>query len=135
MPTLIQLINADRDLSLFSRGIRVSGLEKTLNKKGPFTLLVPVNMALASLSVPVYMQFLQPQNNTELVALLSGFILAGKNLFQDFYQDQQLTTLDGQKVIVNIRNGNVYVNTSKIMAADRQAVNGVVHVLGNTFTA
>jgi len=135
MSTLVQLINADSDLSLFSRSTRISKWERTLGETGLFTVLAPGNMALTSVFVPVYKQFLQPQNNTELVTRLSDFILAVKNMVQALYQGLQLTKPDGQKDTINIRNGNVYVNTPGIIAANRQVVNGVVHVPGNTFTA
>jgi len=49
MATVLQILNANRSLSLFCKGVKGSELEKKLGEIGPFTILGPVNLALQNL--------------------------------------------------------------------------------------
>ena len=134
MATVLQITNADRYLSLFSRGLRVAELETKLNEIGPYTVLGPVNLALHRLMSLTYEQLLEPINKSALVRLLSSYILIGKTLWSDFRNGQMLQTLDGKQVAVSNTNGEIHVNGAKVLAHDRQGSNGVVHLVGNTYS-
>ena len=133
MATIIQIMNADRNLSMFSKGVKALGLEEKLNELGPFTMLAPVNLALNNMESVSYEQLLQPTNRSKLLHLLSGFILTGKKMLHEFRNDQKLESLNGDLVRVNIRNGNTFVNGAKILAHNRQGSNGVIHLLDKTY--
>src|SRR4030095_8764189 len=98
MATIVQIMNADPNLSLFSKGVRVLGLEEKLNEVGPFTMLAPVNLALNNMLSKTYEQLLQPINRSELLHLLSGFILNGKKMLYEFRNNQMLQSLNGEQV-------------------------------------
>src|SRR5690349_23284162 len=100
MATILQIMNADRNLSLFSRGLKASALEVKLNEIGPYTILGPVNLAMSRLSPLTYEQMLEPANRTKLVDFLSRYILVGKKMIYDFRNDQKLETLNGGQVTV-----------------------------------
>lgn len=133
MATILQIMNADRNLSLFSKGLKASGLEDKLNELGPFTILGPVNLALGKLMSMTYDQLLDPANNNKLRGFLSAYILTGKKMLSDFRNDQKLQTIDGSEVVVSNKNGDILINGAKILARDRQGSNGVVHLLDNTY--
>jgi uncharacterized surface protein with fasciclin (FAS1) repeats len=133
MATILQIINADRSLSLFSRALKIADLESKLNETGPFTILGPVNLALNRLTFLRYDQLLEPVNRIKLVDFLSGYILTGKKMLYDFRNGQKLSTLNGSEVTINIRNGETIVNGAKILARDRQGSNGVIHLLDKTY--
>jgi uncharacterized surface protein with fasciclin (FAS1) repeats len=127
-------MNADRNISLFNRGIRLSGLENKLNEIGPYTILGPVNLALGRLASLTYEQLLEPANMNKLVAFLSGYILVGKKMISDFRNNQNLATLDGKSVTVIAKDNEVHINGAKILARDRQGSNGVIHLLDSTYS-
>ncbi|MFC0775111.1 fasciclin domain-containing protein [Terrimonas alba] len=133
MATIIEIANADRNLSLFSKGIKLAGLEGKLNEIGPFTILGPVNLALRRLMSMTYDQLLEPANKNKLVDFLSGYILSGKKMLADFRNDQRLSTLQGKMVTTTIKNGDIHINGAKILAKDRQGANGVIHLLDGTY--
>jgi uncharacterized surface protein with fasciclin (FAS1) repeats len=133
MTTIIQITNADRNLSLFSKGIKLAGLENKLNEAGPFTILGPVNLALGRLMSLTYEQLLEPVNKNKLVDFLSGYVLIGKKMLADFRNDQRLPTLQGKMITVNVRNGDIHINGAKILARDKQGANGVIHLLDGTY--
>ena len=133
MATIVQIMNADPNLSLFSKGVRVLGMEEKLNEIGPFTMLAPVNLALNNMFSKTYEQLLQPTNRAEFLHFLSGFILSGKKMFHDFRNNQMLPSLNGEQVTVNIKNGDTLINGAKILARNRQGSNGVIHLLDKTY--
>ncbi|MEI9945517.1 MAG: fasciclin domain-containing protein [Chitinophagaceae bacterium] len=133
MSTILQIANNDRNLGLFTKGLKLSGLEAKLNEMGPFTILGPVNLALGKLLALTYEQLLDPSNTSKLVAFLSGYILVGKKMFSDFRNDQQLAALDGTMVLVSNKNSEIHLNGAKVLAHDRQGSNGVVHLLNTTY--
>ena len=135
MATILQIMYADRNLSLFSRGIKMSGLEDRLNEYGPFTILGPVNLALNSLAGLSYDQLLTPANRNRLFDFLSGYILTGKKMMNDFRNDQLLPALDGSQVTVMVRDAMIHINGARILARDRQGSNGVIHLLDKTYSA
>jgi uncharacterized surface protein with fasciclin (FAS1) repeats len=134
MSTILQIINADRNLSLFSKGIKATGLEAKLNETGPFTILGPVNLALGKLESLSFEELLQPGNKQKLAHLLSGYILSGKKMLDDFRNDQKLAMLNGEQVVVSLRNGDTRLNGAKILSHNRQGSNGVIHLLDTTYS-
>lgn len=127
MATILQIINADRNLSYFSKALKHSGLEDKLNEPGPFTLLGPVNLAFDRLSSLRKEELFLPVNNTTLIELLSGHILIGKNMLVDLSNGKKLKTINGKEVTAHLKDGEIHINGSKILARDRQGKNGVVH--------
>jgi uncharacterized surface protein with fasciclin (FAS1) repeats len=135
MATILQLLNADPNLSMFSHGIKIAELESKLNESGPFTILGPVNFAFALSKVASmsFEQLLEPANRAKLQDVLSGYILTGKQMMGNFRNDQKLLSLNGKQVVVTVKNNETLINGAKILTRDRQGSNGVIHSLGNTY--
>jgi uncharacterized surface protein with fasciclin (FAS1) repeats len=128
MSTILQIAGADKNLSTLMKGMKAAAtLEDSLNGIGPFTFLAPINLAFSKMT-PVNLEELMKQGKTEqLTAMLSFHILTGKKLFRDFMNGQKLKTVNGQEVLVTVKDGEVRINGAKILAHDRQGSNGVVH--------
>lgn len=129
MSTILQIANADRNLSTLIKGFKAANLEETLNGIGPFTILAPVNLAFNNLNAPDTFDNLvtQSNKNTKLSEILSYHILTGKKLLKDFRNGQKLKTVHGKEVDVTILDGEVHINGAKILARDKQGSNGVIH--------
>jgi uncharacterized surface protein with fasciclin (FAS1) repeats len=133
MATIIQIANADRNLSSFSKALKISGLEDQLNEMGPFTILGPVNLAFERLSLS-FEELLSPVNKQHLVTLLSNHILLGKTMQTDFSNGRKFRSINGNEISVNTVNGELKINGAKILAKDRQGKNGVVHTLDSVYS-
>lgn len=131
--TILQIINADKNLSMFNRGLKSTSLVEKLNEVGPFTILGPVNLALQNLSSLPYEQFLAPANSARLFKMLCGYVVSGKKMFDDFKHNQTMLCLNGEQIKITIANGDTFVNDAKILSRNRQGSNGVVHSLGKTY--
>jgi uncharacterized surface protein with fasciclin (FAS1) repeats len=134
MSTILQIANADRNLSTFIKGLKAANLEATLNGIGPFTILGPVNLAFRNLTPDTFEDLVkQSSNNTKLSDILTYHVLTGKKLLKDFRDNQKLTTVNGKEVEVSVKDGVVRINGAKILAKDRQGSNGVVHCIDTVY--
>jgi uncharacterized surface protein with fasciclin (FAS1) repeats len=129
MSTILQIANADRNLSSLTKGLKAANLEDTLNGMGPFTILAPVNLAFGNLASPDNYENMvkQGNSNTRLSDILTYHVLTGKKLMRDFRDGQKLQTVNGKELAVTVRDGEVRINGAKILSRDRQGSNGVVH--------
>lgn len=127
MSTILQLTNADRNLSTLIKGFKASNLEDTLNGTGPFTILAPVNLAFGNLTPPDTFENLLKQANNKLSEILTYHVLTGKKLLKDFKNGEKLKTVNGKELAVTVKDGEVRINGAKILSRDRQGSNGVVH--------
>jgi uncharacterized surface protein with fasciclin (FAS1) repeats len=131
MSTILQIANADRNLSTLIKGFKAANLEETLSGIGPFTILAPVNLAFNNLNAPDTFDDLvnQSNKNTKLSEILSYHILTGKKLLRDFRNGQKLKTVNGKEIGVTVVDGEVHINGAKILARDKQGSNGVIHYI------
>ncbi len=128
MSTILQIANADRNLSSLMKGLKAAHLEETLNGSGPFTILAPINLAFGNLSPDSLEDLIgKPANNDKLSAMLTFHVLKEKRLLKDFINGQKLKTINGQELQVTVKDGEVRINGAKILARDRQGSNGVIH--------
>ena len=129
MPTILEIANADRNLSSLIKGLKAANLEETLNGIGPFTILAPVNLAFGNLNAPESFDNLvdQTKKNSRLSDILTFHVITGKKLVKDLRDGQKLPTVNGKEVAVTVKDGEVRINGAKILAKDRQGSNGVVH--------
>jgi uncharacterized surface protein with fasciclin (FAS1) repeats len=128
MSTILQIANADRNLSSLMKGLKAANLEETLNGAGPFTILAPINLAFGNLAPDSLDDLIgKPANNDKLSAMLTYHVLSEKRLLKDFSNGQKLKTVNGKELLVTVKDGEVRINGAKILARDRQGSNGVIH--------
>ncbi|MEO6611478.1 MAG: fasciclin domain-containing protein [Chitinophagaceae bacterium] len=129
MSTILQLMNADRNLSSFMKGMKMTDLEEALSGMGPFTIIGPVNLAFGSLAPTSYEELLRTGNSSKIADILSYHVLAEKKLNRDFYNGQKIKTIHGKELEVIVKDGEVRIQGARILSKDRQASNGVVHTI------
>lgn len=129
MSTILQIANSDKNLIILIKALKAADLEEKLNGIGPFTLLAPINLAFGKLVYPDTFENLvrQAANKNRLSDILTLHVLTGKKLVKDFRDGQKLQTVNGQEVLVSVKDGQVRVNGAMILARDRQGSNGVIH--------
>ena len=127
MSTILQIANADRNLSTLMKGLKSTELEETLNGYGPFTILAPINLAFTNMNSPAWDEMLKPANKSKLSDFLSSHVLKEKRMVRDFINGQKITTINGKEITISVKDGEVRVNGALILARDRQGSNGVVH--------
>jgi uncharacterized surface protein with fasciclin (FAS1) repeats len=108
---------------------KAAGLVDTLKGPGPFTVFAPTDAAFAKLPKGTVASLLKPENKAKLVAILTYHVVPGKVMAgQVAGKKLSVKTVQGGKIAVDGTNG-VKVNGAKVVAADIEASNGVIHVI------
>lgn len=101
----------------------------------PFTVFAPTNEAFVALLDELELDALADIPAETLEATLGYHVVAGANVrSEDLSDDLVVETLQGGEFVVNIVDGSVIITdangrTSTVIAADVQAVNGVIHAI------
>ena len=108
--------------------VTAAGLVETLQGAGPFTVFAPTDAAFAAIQSDVD-TLLKPENKAKLANILTYHVVSGKTMAADLKDGQELTTVQGGKLKVSIKDGKVMINGAHVTSADVHASNGVVHVI------
>ena len=108
--------------------VKAAGLVDTLMGEGPFTVFAPTNAAFSALPDGTVDTLLKPENKDKLVAVLTYHVVAGKVISTDLVDDSTPATVQGSMVTIDLDNGAM-VNDAKVVTADIDTSNGVIHVI------
>ena len=109
--------------------VKAAGLVETLKGAGPFTVFAPTNSAFAALPAGTVDGLLKPEQKSALTGILTYHVVSGAVKSGDLKDGQKVKTLQGEELLVSIKDGKVMINGANVTAADLTASNGVVHVL------
>ena len=109
--------------------VTAAGLGETLKGKGPFTVFAPTDEAFKKLPAGTVEDLLKPENKDKLVSILTYHVVPGKVMSKDIAgKALNVKTVQGADVAVDATNG-VTVGGAKVVTADIDATNGVIHVI------
>ena len=119
---------ASESAKTLAAAVTAAGLVETLKGAGPFTVFAPTDAAFAAIQSDVD-TLLKPENKAKLTNILTYHVVSGKAMASDLKDGQELTTVQGGKLKVSIKDGKVMINGAHVTSADVHASNGVVHVI------
>lgn len=117
------------DHTTLVQAVTAAGLVETLKGAGPFTIFAPTNAAFAALPAGTVEGLLKPESKEKLTKILTFHVVAGAVKAADLKDGQKVKTLQGEELLVKIKDGNVMINGANVTAADLTGTNGVVHVI------
>merc|ERR1712238_539562 len=126
---LVGLAQSVDILSTLVAAVVAGDLVETLSSAGPFTVFAPTNDAFAALPAGTLDSLLQPENKGTLVDILTYHVVSGKVLSTDLAPSQDVSTVQGDTLLIKARDGAVTVNGRNVVAADNEATNGVAHII------
>jgi uncharacterized surface protein with fasciclin (FAS1) repeats len=111
--------------------VQAAGLESTLRGSGPFTVFAPTDAAFAALPAGTVEDLLKPENKDKLTAILTYHVLPAEVMSSAVAgKTTDAATVQGAPVkVVGGADGTVTVNDAKVVTADVDASNGVIHVI------
>ncbi|WP_426039364.1 fasciclin domain-containing protein [Brevundimonas sp. DC300-4] len=140
--TIVSVAQGNTDLSTLVSAVTAAELVDTLNGPGPFTVFAPSNAAFAKIPAETLTSLLEPAQKAALTGILTYHVVSGRVDAAALTQQIQagggsavLTTVQGGTLTASIgADGTVRLTdakggTSKVIAADVSASNGVVHVI------
>lgn len=109
--------------------VQAAGLVDTLKGEGPFTVFAPTDEAFAALPEGTVENLLKPENKDQLVAILTYHVVPGKVMSSDIAgKKADVASVQGGEISVDATNG-VKVDGAKVVSADIETSNGVIHVI------
>ena len=106
--------------------LQAAGLVDTLKGAGPFTVFAPTDEAFAKLPAGTVEALLK--DIPKLKAILTYHVVSGKVEAKDVVKLSKAATINGQDLVIGTSDG-VTINNAKVIKADIQAKNGVIHVI------
>ena len=101
-------------------------LTNALHNDGPFTLFAPTDDAFAALPDGTVENLLK--NPKELAEVLKYHLVRGNIFSADLNHGSSVATVLGSPVSIST-TGGVLVNNAKVIQADMEATNGVIHII------
>ncbi|MCP4974966.1 MAG: fasciclin domain-containing protein [Maribacter sp.] len=137
--SIISNTENSKNHTTLSAAMKATDLDKILSHDGPFTVFAPSDSAFNELFSKTSSDLLDPENKEELKALLRYHIIAGeftaskilkamcsgngKAVFTTVQGEVLTATLNGIDIILTDNFGNC----AKIISADANQCNGVIH--------
>ncbi len=110
--------------------VEAAGLVETLKGDGPFTVFAPTDDAFAKLPAGTVENLLKPENKDKLTAILTYHVVPGKVMsIAAEGKKVGLKTVQGSEVSVNGLGQGIAVAGARVIQADIEARNGVIHVI------
>ena len=108
---------------------KAAGLAETLATGGPFTVFAPTDEAFAKLPAGTVEGLLKPENKDKLAGILKLHVLAGRVDSIGAASVKEATNLQGTKLAIVSGHEGLTVGGAKVVAADINASNGLIHVI------
>ena len=124
---IVQLAQATPSLSTLVTALSKASLVKTLEGVGPFTVFAPNNAAFTNLPDGVLANLLK--NKPQLIDLLTFHVVSGEIHATDILDGERIKTVEGKYIMATVNASGVYLNNAKVITADVNASNGVVHII------
>jgi len=104
-----------------------AGLVETLQSDGPYTVFAPTDEAFAKLPSGTVENLLA--NPDQLKQILLYHVVPGNVSASDVAGLSSATTAEGSAIAIAVNDGTVMINNAKVIQADVEASNGVIHVI------
>jgi transforming growth factor-beta-induced protein len=104
-----------------------AGLVETLKSEGPFTVFAPTDEAFAKLPEGTVEALLA--DIPTLTKILLYHVVPGKFEAKDVLSRDVWTSANDLSLSISTSDAGAFINSSKIIATDVQATNGVIHVI------
>ena len=119
---------ATESAKTLATAVQAADLVTTLQGKGPFTVFAPTDASFAAIQKDVD-TLLKPENKSKLANVLTYHVVSGELMAADLKDGAELTTVQGGKLKVSIKDHKVMIGNAHVTTADVCASNGVVHLI------
>lgn len=108
---------------------KAAGLVEALSGDQPLTVFAPTDDAFAALPKGTVESLLKPENQEKLASILKYHVVAGRVYSGDLRAGKAVQTLQGCKLTASVKDRVTKVINARLLKADIDAANGVVHVI------
>ncbi len=127
---IVSLAASSNSFTTLTSLLKTAGLADILQQPGPYTVFAPTDEAFAALPAATLQQLQQPENREALIKILRYHVVPG-TVTASQLSAGELKTYEESPVNIQIdrANNQVSVNNARVIQADVQASNGVIHAV------
>ncbi|RXK52594.1 fasciclin domain-containing protein [Aquirufa rosea] len=126
---VVKVAVGSKDHTTLVAALKQADLVTSLSNAGPFTVFAPTNAAFDKLDKATLNALMTDEKKADLQNILQYHVTVSA-LKADFLQDGQLLGMvNGDNVIVSLKNGKIILNNSATIVASIPASNGMIHVI------
>ena len=134
LPNIVEAAVATPSLTILVTGVTEAGLVETLSGEGPFTVLAPDDDAFAAALEELDITAEELLAREDLADILTYHVISGSVLSSDLTDGQEVTTVQGGTLTVDITEEGVFFvdandRRALVKTADVETSNGVVHII------
>ena len=127
--TIVDVASGSDDFSILVEAVVKAGLDGPLSADGPLTVFAPTNAAFQQLFKALGVDDVEDLTAEQLTPILLYHVLDGEVRSTNLSNDQVEGTLFGNDITVSIQGGIIKINESRVIQADIQAANGIIHAI------
>ena len=125
---LIQTARSAGTLRTFLAALEASGLQKTINGRGAFTIFAPTDEAFAKLPVGAIEALMEPENRNLLVEFVNYHIVPGRVTSRMAGNLGEGTALNKKSISFSTEEKTLSLNgASRVVSGDLDCSNGIIH--------
>ena len=125
---LVQTAQGAGQFKTLVKLVKAAGLASTLSGSAKFTVFAPTDAAFAK--VPKSTLNALANDKAALKRVLLYHVVAGSVPASQVVKLRSAKTVEGQRVRIAVRGGNVYLNGStQVVKTNVRASNGIIHVI------
>lgn len=126
---IVQTAVAAGSFKTLAKLLAAADLVSALEGDGPFTVFAPTDEAFAKLPKETVESLLRPENKEKLAGILKYHVVSGRVFSGDAVKAGSAKSLQGSSPRITSTGGSVSVDGAKVVSADIDATNGVIHVI------
>ncbi|CAK4034369.1 beta-Ig-H3 fasciclin [Lecanosticta acicola] len=113
------------NLTAFAGALRATNLTNTIDRARDYTIFVPSNMAFSSIG-----SVLPSLSTTQATSLLEYHVLNGTVAYSPLLtSNSTVRSMAGSNLNITNENGEIFVNSARVIAADILTDGGVIHII------
>lgn len=109
--------------------VKAASLVETLKGDGPFTVFAPTDEAFAKVDADTLSSLLKPENKEKLQKILTYHVVPGRVTAADVVKLKEAETVEGSKIDIQVKDGNVMIDNATVVKTDIMTSNGVIHII------
>ncbi len=127
-PSVVNIAVDNENFTTLVNAVVKAGLVDALSAEGPFTVFAPTNAAFEALFNTLGISGIDDLSAEQLIPILTYHVVSGNVLSTDLVGGEVSTLNPESKITVDLSSG-VKINSSKVIVANIQGSNGVVHAI------
>ncbi len=128
--SIVDIATSNDDFSTLTDALVHTDLVGALSSDGPFTVFAPNNAAFEKLLGTIGVEKITDLPVDAVAKILTYNVLGAEVFSTDLKTFQSAVTLNSEAIFVKkTAYGDVFVNSSRVIVADIEASNGVIHVI------